>query len=260
MTDGFRDLYGGGVRVLRKAVSRARRMVTSSPSRTERFISGGVAVSYAQCGEDIIVRFALQQLGISAPTYLDIGANDPVYFSNTYMFYRAGCRGVCVEPNPELCSRIIKYRPRDVCLNAGIGFGGQKEGAFFVMSADTLSTFSREDAERFQSYGTYSIQAIRSVPLYDINDIVAQHFRSAPDFLSIDVEGWDIRILEALNLSVHRPAVLCAETLTYAEDGTERKISEIKDFMFENGYFEFADTYLNTVFVDQVQWQQRLGR
>ena len=37
--------------------------------------------SYSQCSEDLIVRYIFNLRGISKPTYLDIGANDPFYIS-----------------------------------------------------------------------------------------------------------------------------------------------------------------------------------
>jgi hypothetical protein len=33
--------------------------------------------SYSQCGDDLILDFAFDILGIAKPTYLDIGAHDP---------------------------------------------------------------------------------------------------------------------------------------------------------------------------------------
>src|SRR5687767_14108710 len=78
-------------------------------------------VSYAQCGEDLIVDYVFTALGVQGPTYLDIGANDPVSLSNTYLFYRRRCAGVCVEPNPPLCEAFRRKRPRDHCLNVGVG-------------------------------------------------------------------------------------------------------------------------------------------
>jgi glycosyltransferase involved in cell wall biosynthesis len=56
-------------------------------------------ISYSQCGEDIIIDFLLTWLKIKNPTYLDIGANDPVKLSNTYYFYKKGSRGVLIEPD-----------------------------------------------------------------------------------------------------------------------------------------------------------------
>ncbi|HIL70794.1 MAG TPA: FkbM family methyltransferase, partial [Verrucomicrobia bacterium] len=57
--------------------------------------------SYSQCGEDLLIQFIFKTMKRSDLRYLDIGAHDPVKFNNTFGLYRAGHRGVCIEPNPE---------------------------------------------------------------------------------------------------------------------------------------------------------------
>ena len=58
--------------------------------------------SYSQAGEDQLVRYLFQSMGIANPTYLDIGANHPYICSNTFLFYSRGSKGVCIEPD-EYC-------------------------------------------------------------------------------------------------------------------------------------------------------------
>src|SRR2546430_2805880 len=62
--------------------------------------------SYSQCGEDLLVNFIFGAIRQSAVSYLDVGAHHPTFLSNTYLFYKAGGSGVCVEPDPRLCSAI----------------------------------------------------------------------------------------------------------------------------------------------------------
>lgn len=74
--------------------------------------------SYAQSGEDVVVDAILsrQKTGF----YVDIGAYHPKVFSNTYLFYKRGWRGICVEPNPEAKILFQVARPRDVFVNVGV--------------------------------------------------------------------------------------------------------------------------------------------
>ncbi len=66
--------------------------------------------SYSQLGEDLIVRYLFDDLKIDKPTYIDIGANDPYILSNTAFFYKSGCKGINIEPNPVLCKKIRNKR------------------------------------------------------------------------------------------------------------------------------------------------------
>lgn len=216
-------------------------------------------ISFAQCGEDLIIAYVARILGIVELRYLDIGAHHPMYLSNTYYFYRQGMRGVCVEPDVSLLPPFRKHRAQDVLLNVGIGpQAGVSE--FFVMSTPTLNTFSRAEAERYVSYGKQRIERVEHVPIRCIGEILDEHFDSAPHLVSIDVEGLDFDILQGFDFTRCRPAIFCIETLTYTEDGSERKIDEIIDFMAAQDYFSYADTYVNTVFVDRGAWLRRPGR
>jgi FkbM family methyltransferase len=213
--------------------------------------------SYSQCGEDLIADFVLESLGVPVPIYLDIGANHPVYLSNTYKFYEKGGWGVCVEPDPGLCAEIRKHRPRDICLNVGVGVDERDSADFYVFATKTLSTFVKEEAERYQSYGNERIQEIRHVPLVPVNDILRRNFRQVPSFVSLDAEGIDLDILRAFEFAHFRPQVFCVETLSYTENKSERKQTEIIDLMIAQGYWVYADTFINTIFVDREAWQER---
>lgn len=213
--------------------------------------------SYSQCGEDLIINFIFNNLKIIKPSYLDVGAHHPIFLSNTYFFYRKGCSGVCVEPDPTLFSEIKRKRQRDICLNVGIGSTIKTEADFYIMSQRTMNTFSKIEAERYQSYGSMKIEKQIKIPLVLIDKIIEDHFAIKPNLISLDVEGLDFEVIKTLDFVQHRPEVFCIETLTYTEDKSETKISKIISYMEENGYFLYADTYINSIFVGKEIWENR---
>jgi FkbM family methyltransferase len=214
-------------------------------------------ISYSQCGEDLIIDYIFNVLQISRPSYLDIGAYHPIHLSNTYLFYQKGSQGVCVEPDPTLFSQLTATRKRDVCLNVGIGTGKFGIADFYIMSSKVLSTFSKEQADRYQSYGTDKIEKVIQVPLITLNNIIMLHFDRCPNFVSLDVEGLETEILKTFDFSRFRPEIFCVETVTYTEDKTEEKVTDTIDYMVSKGYFVFSDTYINSIFVDQTAWKSR---
>jgi len=214
--------------------------------------------SYAQCGEDLIVDFVLKALKIRAPFYLDVGAGDPVRLSNTYLFYRRGLSGVCVEPNPELCARFRRRRPRDRCLNVGIGPADQVL-PFHVLDPPTLSTFSAEEARRFAAEEGARVVRVLDVPLLPLQSLCAQHCPATPDFVSLDTEGLELEVLQSVDFQRFRPAVLCVETISYSTRGQGRKDAAVIQHMEANGYLAYGDTHVNTIFVDERRWRDRTG-
>jgi FkbM family methyltransferase len=214
-------------------------------------------ISFSQAGEDLIVDGLLEALRLPKPDYLDIGAHHPTIMNNTYLFYLKGSKGVCVEPDPGMFSCLKSKRRQDICLNFGIGPENRQAADFYVMTTKTLSTFSKADAERYQGYGNQKIMGVIPIPILSINDLLQHYCRKCPDFVSLDVEGLDFPILKSLDFSKYRPPVLCIETLTYTEDNSEQKLTSLIEYMREKFYLPYADTYVNTIFVDSERWRNR---
>jgi FkbM family methyltransferase len=219
-------------------------------------VSDNHRTSYSQSGEDLIIQQIFMALGLDRITYLDLGANHPTRFSNTYLFYSNGSSGVCVEPDPTAQPLFRRWRDRDTLLTCGVGLE-EGEADFYIMTTNTLSTFSKEEAERYQGYGSQKITKVVKLPLKPVNKILEQYFEKSPNLISLDIEGMDFQILQSLDLDKWRPEVFCIETLTYTEDKTERKLREIIDHMLDKDYMVYADTYINTIFVDRKTWQRR---
>lgn len=211
--------------------------------------------SYAQAGEDRILAHLFNSMGISDPSYLDIGTNLPVDFNNTYFFYESGCKGVCVEADPALFDDLSKVRKNDKCLNIGITCDDRREGDFYIFSIPSLNTLSKEEADFRERNGSHKVEKVIRIPLKTINEVLEENFDRTPDMISIDVEGVDLEILKTLDFEKHRPLAICVETITYSENRTERKMTEISDFVTSKGYFVYADTHINTIFVNESKFK-----
>ncbi|HRJ54152.1 MAG TPA: FkbM family methyltransferase [Candidatus Thiothrix moscowensis] len=217
-------------------------------------------VSYSQCGEDLIIDFLRQWLGLTDFSYLDIGTNHPINLNNTYYFYKLGFSGILVEPDTKIADVIKKKRPHDIFLRAAISSSHQESISFYEMSSDTLNTTQASTAELYEQISEHQIIAKETVPNLHINTLLEKHFPiTPPSFVSLDVEGMDLAILEAWDFNICPPPILCIETLTYSQNKSSRKISEIFEIMQENNYFSYADTYINTIFLHKDSWEQRIN-
>lgn len=209
-------------------------------------------ISYSQFGEDLLVDHIFRSLaGKTNFSYLDIGTNDPVAGNNTYLFYLRGNYGVCIEPDPEIFKKIVSKRKRDVVLHAGIGIGEVAEGTLYIFPEGYTgwNTFSFEEAEKRKVESGISFRESPKIQFLPVNDVIATHFETCPDFISIDVEGLDFDILKSLDFEKYRPIVICAETISFSTNNRGEKQDEIISFLSSKGYKVYADTYVNTIFV-----------
>jgi FkbM family methyltransferase len=207
--------------------------------------------SYAQQGEDLILANIFLFLRIETPTYIDIGAHEPVTGNNTYLFYKRGSRGVLVEPNPALTPKLRRIRPQDKVLEIGIGATGQEEteADYYIIKGDgQANTFSQETVAKLKAqFGEKILAQTIKRKLVNINKVLADNFPpGGPDLFSTDTEGYDLTILGSLDFDRFRPKVFCVETL---DDFVV--VKPILDLMESKDYEVRGATFVNTIFVDR---------
>jgi FkbM family methyltransferase len=213
--------------------------------------------SYSQTGEDLIIDFIFTHIGIAKPTYIDIGAHHPYYLSNTAFFYEKGCRGINIEPDPELFKLFTKHRNEDINLN--IGIGAEKGNAdFYIISSPTLNTFSKQEAENYIKEGDYRITNTINIPINSLKNVIDEYCDGKfPHLLNVDAEGIDELIIKSIDYKKSYPLVICIETISFSTSGNGVKNTAISDFLLNNGYMLCADTYINTIFVREDAWKKQ---
>ena len=210
--------------------------------------------SYSQSGEDAIVQFIFNELGIINPTYLDIGAHHPYTINNTASLYLSGSCGINVEPNPELYKLFLKERKRDINLNLGVS-SKIEELDYYSMSDPGLNTFSKGAAKYFAEKHGHKILDITRKTTTTIDSIIQSHCNGIfPDFLSLDVEGLDLSLLKSIDYDKSSPIVICVETSTHSITGHGKKIEPIINFLLSKNYILYADTNINSIFVKKEKW------
>lgn len=162
--------------------------------------------SFSQNNEDRLIKnFFKGHIG----TFIDIGASHPFIINNTYLLYEMGWRGVNVEPNPYLYSRLKYFRPKDINLNAGAGRQDGK-ALFYRFWPSVLATFSEKTClasleEGLKLVGVYPTQLIS---LKTISKLLSNKV----DLLSIDVEGYEMEVLKGADWNTFHPKMIIIET------------------------------------------------
>jgi FkbM family methyltransferase len=205
------------------------------------FFDGYATKSYSQEGEDRILKRVFE--GKNNGFYVDVGAHHPKRFSNTYLFYQMGWRGINIEPNPDAISLFKKYRPGDINLQLGIS-DKDDQLIYYIFNDSALNTFSMQHAYMIESKSIFYIVDRKLVNVSCLSFILASHisYNKIIDFMNIDAEGLEINILKSNDWSRFRPHLLLVEELDFS---FERSV--IFQYLTEQGYIFLAKT-LNTVF------------
>jgi FkbM family methyltransferase len=204
--------------------------------------------SFSQEGEDLILNriFVNKQNGF----YIDVGAHHPFRFSNTYIFYRRGWRGINIDPNPGTANLFNQFRPGDINLEIAIG---EKEEVltFYIFNEPGLNTFDPKLAQsRHGLRGEYFITNTVPVNVFPLSKILDNYLPKGQkiDFLNIDVEGKDFEVLKSNNWEKYRPKIILVEIL----NSSLQEIYQNPIFIFlqKLGYTFFAKTYNTCFFIE----------
>lgn len=206
---------------------------------------------FSQFGEDGSVASYLRAVGRICRNYIDIGANDPVSHSNSYLFYRDGASGTLVEANPEIARRIRRKRPRDTVVNVAVVPEGSGLMDLHVMDMDGLSTLSPEWRDAVVKQDAASTVKVVPVRVMGINDLLLANIGSGQvDFASLDIEGLDYDVLAAWDFDRWRPYLFCAETAQVSINSYARD-ERISALMAARGYRPLFNSFANTIFLDE---------
>jgi FkbM family methyltransferase len=211
--------------------------------------------SYSQCGEDLIAAFLFDQGKTSNGIYVDVGAHHPTYLSNTYYFYKRNWRGYNIDPLKVNIELFRQKRPRDINIQAGIGSITERR-EFYTVDPPTLSTFNKDVAANYEKLG-HRILATNLVDFLSPRELIGRYqIPIDVDLLSIDIEGGEFEVINELLHAGMRPKVIICETVEYAPKiANAKKKIDSGNVMKNNGYIIFADTFINTVYVDNGFWQ-----
>lgn len=191
--------------------------------------------SYAQDGEDVVLAAFFDGFKHYKGFFVDVGAHHPVRFSNTWLFYKRGWKGINIDPTPG-CMRTFKLlRGRDINLEIGVG---PEQGVltFYCFNEPALNTFSKEVAEERNTGNPYKVVKTIDVPVMPLSEVLKQFLPAGQkiDFLSIDVEGLDLAVLKSNDWNLYRPSFLLVEDTKFNINRIQD--SELNQYLSALGY------------------------
>jgi FkbM family methyltransferase len=214
----------------------------------ERFLDPYAVKSYSQEGEDMVLRrlFERQATGF----YVDVGAHHPQRFSNTNWFYQRGWRGVNIDATPGVKALFDRARPRDVTVEAAISRDG-RELKLRVYADQALNTLAQGDESPTAQAGRAVLRET-TLATRRLAEVLRQQVpaRQAIDFMSVDVEGMDLEVLEGNDWTAYRPRYLLVECFGVSLAEVDR--SPVAIFLRAQGYEVFGKCVHTFFFRDRL--------
>jgi len=163
--------------------------------------------SYAMDNEDSVVLeyFKDKRNGF----YVDVGCYHPIHRNNTYLLHKKNWNGINIDTS-QLSIDLFDYmRPKDLNYNCAVSNKNEIIKLFYQKELSQLSTIEKDQAKkvfqgniREKNIQAFTLDEILSRDKYKNNKI---------DFLDVDVEGADLKVLEGLSFNKFQPELVCFE-------------------------------------------------
>lgn len=200
--------------------------------------------SYSQEGEDLILKryYENHPKGF----YIDVGAFHPIRFSNTYLFYKMGWKGLNIEAQPGSKKLFDKIRKRDINVEAAVS-DEVKELIYYKFNEPALNGFSKEISLERNKSDQYKIIDEVKIQTSTLSEVLMKFLPkdNKIDFMSVDVEGYDLNVLKSNNWEIYRPTIVLVEDFDFTFNSSAN--SKVFTFMADIGYKLFAKS-INTIF------------
>lgn len=230
---------------INKALKRGPRIIEEFVRRSYKTVFGYGHKYYSQNGEDIIISsfFKNKKSGF----YIDIGSHHPMRYSNTYLLYKKGWQGINIDANPETIKLFNKYRPKDTNINIGVGDKTSKL-TYHKFSDSAVNTFSKIEANKWKQSSWNTYLGSMDIDVDTAKNILEPYLETqVVDLLSVDVEGFDLLVLQKYDWINHSPQLVVIEDtdFSFGEPGK----SEIYNFMAEKNYRLHSVVKFSLIFV-----------
>lgn len=203
--------------------------------------------SYGASGEDIIAKNLLRS--IDKGFYVDIGCFHPVVANNTFIFYKSGWSGINIDADQYKIEIFNKTRKRDINLCSVISDKEEEVNFYFQPqnSYGSMNSIIKSEAERkaTQLGRELDIRKVKTVPL---SSIFRKENVKKIDFLTIDVEGAEEKVLSTIDFKEIEIGVIAVEI-----HGSFKEIenSAVNKLLISN-LFEFVAWTPPTVFYKKI--------
>ena len=159
-------------------------------------------IHLGEFGEDIFVRRFFKKL--KKGLYIDVGSYHPIKGSLTYDLYKKNWSGVNIDLSKISIDLFKLSRPRDINIRAAItDFDGK---TFYYENSPINQQNSLKENSNAQKI---------EIDCYKLNTILDKHEIKKIDYLNVDAEGNDFKVISTFNFNKFNPILVSIEFNDY---------------------------------------------
>ncbi len=191
-------------------------------------------VAYSHWGVDLIITKLLNSK--NKGIYIDVGCHHPFLNNHSYLLYKSGWEGINIDIDYNSIDMFNFFRKSDVNIQTAVTNHKGEVDLYFYHNRAAKNTISKE-------FGSNAKEK-KKINSDTLNNIIenSKFKNSKIDFVSIDVEGNEMNVLNGFNLKKYKPKLILLEFIIpnkkefYEKDINEITNSEVYKFLIKNDY------------------------
>ena len=141
--------------------------------------------------------------------YVDVGCQHPIRNNNTYLLFKRGWRGINIDLD-KINIELFNYnRPNDYNINSAVSDKIEEVDLFYYHQKSPINTLSKDVSNKHNA----KIEKVIKIKTNTLTKIIENTQIKEIDILSIDVEGFELKVLNGLDFTKYKPKVIIIEFL-----------------------------------------------
>jgi len=210
--------------------------------RNYKFLKNG-----SQFGEDgyIVKLFEKNFKG----KFLDVGCYHPTRHNNTYAMYKKGWSGINIDLNPLSIELFNYMRPKDININIGVSDSDSEKKLYFIDELNTQNTLDENQLDFLKNQHNIRDNEIteKMIKTKNLNSILNDFKFYNIDFMNLDIEGHELKVLKTIDFGRIYIKYLCIEMIDHNKESSLNN-ENIKSLLLKNNFNLIKSFGFNYIF------------
>ncbi len=151
--------------------------------------------------------------------------------------YKSGWSGMNIDLNPLTIELFDFMRPRDININSGVSDTEIEKKLYFIDELNTQNTLDKNQLNFLKNHHNVKDSEIleKKIKTRNLNNILDDYKFYNIDFMNLDIEGHELKVLETLNFSKINIKYLCIEMIEHNKESILNN-GKIKNLLSRNNF------------------------